>query len=326
MLILLLQSIKDNLPTEYDHTKAPVLLDFQPIFNIKYDDISNYTVYQLVFNIPIVGGLPEEFLAHPSRGVPIKIDTVGNLIRLSFKNGTDVHQIQYFGSSIKSKLNSLPSPAFNVLIYYRLDNANQVAWEKESVRLTIEYRATNGLQPWLASKKLNQMSRLKAIDMAANDYESKESPIYGDLSALTGAFATPVSRIDMLWVINDAQFTPQEAFDYWIDYYVFKSIMLSTAWYTSVGAGYVVQTPMGAHWVQIIQGYDCGLEDSFYYGQDLVLHPPYNVSGDKDDPALKTGLSVAAIVGLIASIVIVSIGAGCIIGFVIVRRKNTISQ
>ncbi|KAH0570806.1 SCP-like extracellular protein [Spironucleus salmonicida] len=298
----------------------PLLLYFEQIFTIIYDDISDYNVYQITYNTPMLGGNINEFISHPNKDKPIKFELLANMIRLSFTKNAIVNQIQYFGSSLKSQLSNIQAPVFNVLLYYRFQDESLSNWEKESVRLTNEHRVNNSLPPYQFSKKLSWIMRLKSIDMSVNNYFDHNSPYYGGLLTLTLIFGVPnVAKGEIIFRGSGYQ-TPLSAFMGWKNSPVHNNIMLSQNRFTAVGAGCYVQTDIGTTWTQGMQGFWEGLEATFTYGENLVLKPPYTI----EDPTIVK--SILLVTGLVFATILTCLGLGCVIAFIVIKRKNGMSM
>ncbi|KAH0570773.1 SCP-like extracellular protein [Spironucleus salmonicida] len=319
MLYLVFQSIDDNIPFIANRTGAPALMDFEQIFRLFDTNIQDVDVYQLTYNVPMSGGALNEFLSHPNHDIPVKFEMISNMIRLSFNKGTTVHQVEYFGTSLRSKVSNISAPPFNVLIYYRINDANWNTWETESVRLTNLHRTANNLPVLAFSKKASWISRLKAIDMAANSYFDHNSPYYGNPSQLIRTFGTPNVNYGEILVKGGMAFTPQSAFMVWKNSPVHNKIMLNSDLFNILGAGCVLQTDQGTYWVQEFNKYYDGLEDSFNYGNDLKLQPSY----ENENAIVKTNMPI--IVGIVIAIVVVLIGIGCITAIVVIKKRNEVA-
>lgn len=120
---------------------------------------------------------------------------------------------------------------------------------QEVLRLVNDQRAKNGLAALTLSDKLCELAKLKAEDMAANNYFDHTSPTYGTPFDMLKQFG--VSYRSAGENIAAGQSTPEKVMQDWMSSAGHRANILSAS-YTELGVGVAVG-PRGTYWVQLFR-------------------------------------------------------------------------
>ena len=121
-------------------------------------------------------------------------------------------------------------------------------FEREVARLVNEIRVKNGLSELTLNEELSAVARVKAEDMAKNNYFSHNSPTYGSPFDMMKKFG--ISYRAAGENIAKGQTTPQQVVDAWMNSEGHRANILSAS-FTQIGMGY---TANGHLWSQMFIG------------------------------------------------------------------------
>lgn len=121
-------------------------------------------------------------------------------------------------------------------------------FEREVARLVNDIRRSNGLSELTLNEELSAVARVKAEDMAKNNYFSHTSPTYGSPFDMMKSFG--ISYRAAGENIAKGQTTPQQVVDAWMNSPGHRANILSDS-FTQIGMGY---TANGNHWCQMFIG------------------------------------------------------------------------
>ncbi|MDR1628886.1 MAG: SafA/ExsA family spore coat assembly protein [Oscillospiraceae bacterium] len=129
-----------------------------------------------------------------------------------------------------------------------LEDEGVRAFEKEVIRLTNQYRASQGLAALTENWELSRVARFKSWDMRDRKYFAHESPTYGSPFTMMKNFG--ISYRSAGENIAKGYKTPAAVVEGWWNSPGHKANMLNKS-FTQIGVGYVAD---GNYWTQMFIG------------------------------------------------------------------------
>lgn len=128
-------------------------------------------------------------------------------------------------------------------------DSEKAVLEDEVIRLVNDERAKYGFAPVVKSDDLTEVSRMKATDMADNEYCTHKSPVYGSPGDMVSKYTENIAFIGEN--IAAGQQTTQDVFTAWLNSPAHKAVMLSKS-ADCIGVGVDIDSKNNLTWSLIV--------------------------------------------------------------------------